>query len=41
MYGNEYTVAQCTDTLNFIFAMAQRGLVKTLEVYKFLLAQLA
>ena len=37
----EYTFAQCTDTPNFIFAIKQGGLGKTLKVYNSLLAQLA
>ena len=40
-WGIEYTVAQCTDTPNFIFAIKQGGLGKTLEVYNSLIAQLA
>ena len=39
--GIEYTVSQCTDTPNFIFAIKQGGLGKTLEVYNSLIAQLA
>ena len=35
------TVTQCTDTPNFIFAIKQGGLRKTLEVYNSLVAQLA
>ena len=39
--GIEYTVAQCADTPNFIFAIKQRGLGLTLEEQHSLLAQLA
>ena len=40
-WGIVYIVAQCADTPNFIFAIKQGGLEKTLEVYNSLLAQLA
>ena len=40
-WGIGYIVAQCTDTPNFIFAIKQGGLEKTLEVYNSLIAQLA
>ena len=40
-WGIEHTVSQCTDTPNFIFAIKQGGLGKTLEVYNPLIAQLA
>ena len=35
-----YTVLKCTDTPNFIFAIKQRGLETTFEIYNSLLAQL-
>ena len=40
-WGIEYNAAQSTDTPNFNFAIKQRGLEKTLEVYNSLIAQLA
>ena len=40
-WGIEYTVAQCTDTPNSIFAIKQGCLGKTLEVNKSLIAQQA
>ena len=40
-WGIEYTVSQCTDTPNFIYAIKPGGLGKTLEVYNSLIAQLA
>ena len=40
-WGIQYTVVQCTDAPNFIFAIKHGGLGKTLEVYNSLLAQLA
>ena len=38
---NPNLLAQCSDTSNFIFAIKQGGLGKTLEVYNSLLAQRA
>ena len=32
-WGIEYTVSQCTDIPNFIFAIKQRGLEKTYKEY--------
>ena len=39
--GIVYCASQCTDAPNFVFAIKQGGLEKTLEVYNSLLAQLA
>ena len=39
-WGIVYFVSQCIDTPNFIFAIKQGGLGKTLEVYNSLIAQL-
>ena len=40
-WGIEYTVSQCTDTPNFIFAIKKRGFDQTLEMNNSLRAQLA
>ena len=40
-WGIVYTVAQCTDIPNFIFAIKQGGLGTTFDIYNSLLAQLA
>ena len=39
--GTVYSASNCTDFSNFIFAIKQGGLEKTLEVYNSLIAQLA
>ena len=41
VWGIVCTVAQCTDTPNFIFAIKQGGLETTFEIYNSLIAQLA
>ena len=40
-WGTVYCASNCTDFSNFIFAIKQGGFGKTLEVYKFLIAQMA
>ena len=40
-WGIEYTVSQCTDTLDFIFVIKQGGFDQTLEMNNSLRAQLA